>query len=324
MKIRSISKIVPAITGTSTRLIGTVDIDGSGTYHALGEVDPFILLSGGVIRQHGKPLFGPHPHRGHSVVSLLLNGRISSWDSFSNQVTTISAPASYWVDAGSGIFHDELSVIDNESDPQERMAVLQLWVGVREEDRLKPPTAQYDTNLPTEDILDPQGQKVIGMIRYFVSNEKTSIRTPHPITVALMQQQAGTTCHLPIPTSHGGFIVNLNGSDMIDDSGPTETPATFCGVTPTAVYDVAVLDNNNESGDDENANQVVEIKTSSKGPATYLMCTGERMKDVWCKKLVANGAIIAATPEEAREIAVQADGCSKRGLAGGSYAPFGL
>jgi redox-sensitive bicupin YhaK (pirin superfamily) len=125
-----------------TRLVGTVDVDGSGTQHPLDQVDPFILLDAASISKHNMPPFGNHPHRGHSVVTVLLRGSMKSWDSFSNTETTLTAPASYWVDAGSGLFHNEVSVINDEKDTAQHVGLLQLWVGVKQEDRLElPPSA---------------------------------------------------------------------------------------------------------------------------------------------------------------------------------------
>ena len=149
MKGRSIDRLVKFTqSGPLKRLIGTVDVDGAGTAHSLPEVDPFILLDAGTIPKHNLPPFGPHPHYGHSVVTILLQGRMRSWDSYHSDAPlhTITGPCSYWVDAGSGIFHDERSVI--ESDKDVPPILFQLWIGVKEEDRHKPPRIQVDEDLP--------------------------------------------------------------------------------------------------------------------------------------------------------------------------------
>ena len=75
---RTVSKIVPATQGKITRLIGTVDIDGNGTKHPLDQVDPFMLLDAGTLSKHAMPPFGAHPHRGHSVVTVLVMGFLHS------------------------------------------------------------------------------------------------------------------------------------------------------------------------------------------------------------------------------------------------------
>lgn len=316
---RTIARVVaPTITNPAiTRLIGTVDIDGAGTQHALPEVDPFILLDCGTVTQHNKPPFGPHPHRGHSVVTILLGGKVQSWDSFHGERKhVLSAPASYWVDAGSGVFHDEKSVIDNEEDPSQHMRLFQLWIGVSEADRLKPPRIQYSEKLPTLDCTDPSSGKVVGQAIYHVG-EGTGIETPHPISVAHITQLAGTTYHVPIVPTHGGFVIHMNGK------------ATYGGDDSTScvenVNTVLVLDNTDDDETKGGASYLqVTADAESSGGVEYLVCSGERIQEPWVKKLVANGAIITQTAEEARALAPKVEAMSKAGKAeGGSFAPFG-
>ena len=307
MSGRKISKIVPATPGKITRLIGTLDIDGNGTSHPIDQVDPFMLLDAGTISKHNMPPFGAHPHRGHSVVSVLLFGSLRSWDSFTQMDTTITGPASYWVDAGSGVFHDETAVIADESDPSQHVQMFQLWISVREEDRTKPAALQYDTNLPEQDLEDDMGN-VVGNIRYHVGGERKSIKTMHPIVVAHVTQNAGSTVKIPVEPTFGGFVAHIGGSAMYGDSlQSTSTP-----------YDVIVLDDANDTSEES----FLTIRAGENG-SNYLVCTGEKIGEPWSKKLAANGAIIAKSEKEARDIARQVEKASKVGLLSGNFWPFG-
>lgn len=315
---RSIEKIVPANSnGKIVRLLGTLDCDGAGTNHPLlPEVDPFILCDYGSIPKNGMPPFGAHPHRGHSVVTILLQGSVQSWDSFRTRAEThtLVAPASYWVDAGAGVFHEEMSVIADESDPLQHMQILQLWVGVTEADRAKPAKVQYDQDFPTFDCHDASSNKVIGKGIYHVGGT-TKIETPHPVTVVRITQEPGSTYKVPIDPKYGGFAVVLKGKATFGGGGK--------GVTTTKDYDVAVLasaSNNNNSVDN-----YLQVTTPDDGASCdYVVCTGQELHQSWAKKLCANGAIIAATPEEARALVPQVEAMSKAGKAGGSFAPFGM
>ena len=307
MSGRKISKIVPATPGKVTRLIGTLDIDGNGTEHPLDQVDPFMLLDAGTIPKHNMPPFGAHPHRGHSVVSVLLQGSLRSWDSFAQKDTTITGPASYWVDAGSGVFHDETTVIADESDPSQHVQMFQLWISVKEEDRAKPAALQYETNLPVQDLKDDMGH-VVGNICYHVGGECTSIKTMHPIVVAHVTQNAGSIVKIPIEPAFGGFIAHIRGTATYGDSPkPTSTP-----------YHVVVLDDTTNTEEE----YLLTIEAGNNG-ASYLVCTGEKIGEPWCKLLAANGAIIAKSETEARDIAVQVEKASKEGLASGNFSPYG-
>lgn len=308
---RTIERLVKPTKRGVLRLIGTVDVDGAGINHDLPEVDPFLLLDTGIIPKNNTPHFGAHPHRGHSVVTILINGKIKSWDSFRNDDHhVLSAPASYWVDAGSGVFHDETSVVENENDPSQFVHMFQLWVSVKEEDRHRAPRVQYDANLPTFQCMDPEGKTVVGTGTYHVG-DKTAIETPHPMTVAHIRQNAGTKYHYPINPTHGGFVVLLKGKDFASSS--------FGGTTPTEINDVLVLANGGSC-------EYLEITTDSNASdIEYLVCSGERIEEPWFKKLVADGAIIAKSAEEARSFVPQVEAMSKAGkVEGGSFAPFGM
>lgn len=300
---RAIERIVKGRgKGPLTRFIGTVDIDGNGTEHDLPEVDPFILLDGATIEKDDFPPFGVHPHRGHSVVTILLQGKMSSWDSVFQQKEFIEGPASYWVDAGSGVFHDERSVIKEANDLPPKL--YQLWIGVKEEDRSQPPKIQRDGQLPTFDCMDAEsGTKVVGNGIYYVG-EKTNIVTPHPITVAFIKQIAGSKYHFPMNPTHGGFIISTKGK------------ATFGGKTSDD-DDVLVLTNDADAAD------YLQIETTKEEDAQYLVCSGEKIGEKWVKKLVANGAIITANQQQAKDLAPKVETISKSGREGGSFAPFG-
>ncbi|GKZ00250.1 hypothetical protein MPSEU_000977900 [Mayamaea pseudoterrestris] len=316
---RTIDSVVPAKTsGQLSRLIGTVDIDGNGTQHSLTQVDPFIVLDKAVISKNKFPPFGSHPHSGHSVVTLLLKGKLESWDSISNETMILQGPASYFVDAGTGLFHDERSVIEDENDDAQQVHLLQLWMGVTHDKRLLPPRVQYETNLSAVPLHNDSDETAIGSIMYYVGGPSNSIETPHLIQVSVVHQIPNTTYRHDIDANHGGFIVNLN-----DDS--VKAQASFGGISPTGQNDVLVM---SLSGTKEASSSpsYLEITTSPEAAADYLIATGERIQEPWVKLLVADGAVIAATEGQARAKAKEMAQASVngKGVAGGSYAPFGV
>ena len=360
---RQIKKLVPAKHSNPAlqRLIGTVDIDGAGVDHVLDQVDPFMLLDYGTIPKNEMPPFGMHPHRGHSVVTILLKGSMKSVDSYTVKDAYIAGPASYWVDANSGIFHDEISIIKDESDPDQHVSLYQLWIMIKEEDRLQQPKLQYDTDLPLQDIHGSQNIKngddegvgdpvvpkkrkldgddsdvVVGSIRYFVGGENGKIKPRNPIIVAHVSQKPNTTYKFPMKKSYGGFVAYIAPTDESGASSSAATTVKFgsgdgpSNSVPTKLNDVLVLDdydNSNGDGDDDFL-EIVTTSTLGDGGnvAEYLICVGEKINQPWYKKLAANGAIIAKSPDEAREIATKVEGyakAGKSGVEGSSFAPFG-
>ena len=205
------------------------------------------------------------------------------------------------------MFHDETTVIPDESDPSQHVQLFQLWVSVKEEDRAKPAALQYETDLPSLEMKNDEGN-VVGKIRYYVGGECHSIKTMHPIVVAHVSQDAGTTVKIPIEPSFGGFVAHISGSAIYGDSSrSTSTP-----------YDVAVLDD----GTIDDAS-FLTVKAGSDDGASYLVCTGEKIGENWFKKLAANGAILASSEDQARRIATEVTQASKEGLKSGDFSPFG-
>jgi hypothetical protein len=55
-----------------------------------------------------------------------------------------------------------------------------------------------------------------------------------------------------------------------------------------------------------------------------MVCAGAKHGEAWVKKLVANGAIICATTEQAQDLAPKVEAYAAAGkVEGGSFAPFG-
>ena len=79
--------------------------------------------------------------------------------------------------------------------------------------------------------------------------------------------------------------------------------------------------------DDNKDANYIQITTSAeyigKSKSSYLICVGEKIDEPWYKKLTSNGAVVAKSKEEAREIASKVEEYSKEGLSSGNFAPFG-
>lgn len=302
---RKIASSIPATNkGSLNRIIGTTDIDGNGTHHPLEQVDPFLLLDHGSISKHGMPPFGTHPHRGHSVITILLHGKMQSWDSLTDETTTIEGPSSYWVDAASGVYHNESSIITDANDISQHVSAFQLWISIKEVERQCSPSLQYDGNLPLGEIRSSTdgGEEVVGTIRYFVGGDNTVIKTIRPVLVGLVTQRPGTTARIPIESKHGGFVVHIAGAATYGNRAEVTTTKNNALVFADA-----------EESDDSSSEDFLQVTTSCASSTSldevtlcqYLVCAGEKVEETWCKKLVANGAVIAKDEVEARAIAAQ-------------------
>jgi redox-sensitive bicupin YhaK (pirin superfamily) len=131
------------------RIIGSTDIDGKGTNHALASLDPFVFLDeslnpAGVAGLGG----GGHPHAGLTAITYLnpnrlgsssANGALQPWDNFNatNQPVN-NAGGVYVIASGRGVVHDERNITSSGV-----MHQFQLWVD--------PGHKSYASNNETED-----------------------------------------------------------------------------------------------------------------------------------------------------------------------------
>ncbi|MFK7786126.1 MAG: pirin family protein, partial [Crocinitomicaceae bacterium] len=125
----------------------TIDMGGFPVKQALPtqnvpNVDPYLLL------HHAKtePLFdrsariqgiGPHPHRGFSPVTFVIEGEVHHRDSRGNSQVAIAGEVQ-WMHAGAGIIHSERP---SQNSVEKRMdqEIVQLWINSPAEAKMKQP-----------------------------------------------------------------------------------------------------------------------------------------------------------------------------------------
>lgn len=124
-----------------------IDMDGFPVKQALPaqnvpNVDPFLLLHHGQI----KPIFkrpakvqgiGPHPHRGFSPVTFVIEGEIHHRDSRGNSQVA-KAREVQWMHAGAGIIHSERPS-DNTIKQKMNQEIVQLWINSPATSKMKEP-----------------------------------------------------------------------------------------------------------------------------------------------------------------------------------------
>lgn len=136
---KTVKALLPAIE---------IDMGGFPVKQALpkqqfDQLDPFLLLHHGhakyssrrPAKQQG---IGPHPHRGFSPVTFVIQGAVHHRDSRGNsQVAT--AGEVQWMNAGAGIIHSERpsELLAEEGGRQE---IVQLWVNTPANKKMLPPS----------------------------------------------------------------------------------------------------------------------------------------------------------------------------------------
>jgi quercetin 2,3-dioxygenase len=129
----------------------TIDMGGIPVKQALPtnrveQVDPFLLL------HHAKFTYtsdapalhqgiGPHPHRGFSPVTFVVEGEVHHRDSWGNNQVAKEGEVQ-WMHAGAGIIHSERpsQKLANENGKQE---IVQLWINTPAARKMQQPVYQY-------------------------------------------------------------------------------------------------------------------------------------------------------------------------------------
>ncbi|MGB1247517.1 MAG: pirin family protein [Chitinophagales bacterium] len=115
-------------------------------------VDPFLLLhharfgykdSAPAIQQG----LGPHPHRGFTPVTFIIEGEVHHRDSRGNSQVAKEGEVQ-WMHAGVGIIHSERPS-QGLADRNGKQEIIQLWINSPAISKMKPPSYQY---VPKNDI----------------------------------------------------------------------------------------------------------------------------------------------------------------------------
>ena len=189
------------------------------------QIDPFLLLHHGTfpIDKLQKALHqgvGPHPHRGFSPVSFVLNGEVHHRDSLRNS-SIISKGGIQWVNSGRGIVHSERpsEKLVESGNPME---VIQLWINVPTEKKMEP--ASYHA-YQKEEL--PEVKLGEGAVAKIITGSLLDTKGPVPakseMTIAWAYLDADSSVELPVQTDHNFALYIPKGSGKIEGYGLAET-----------------------------------------------------------------------------------------------------
>jgi quercetin 2,3-dioxygenase len=259
------------------RAIGTIDMDGQGTAHALAAVDPFIFMDEARIEGHSSSSFQKHPHTGLVAVTYLLEGTVHAWDNIHGATPELNHVGGvYCVDAGRGIVHGEAPI---EGDRKVRL--LQMWYnpGLYE---FPLPKANYQLfqpgELPVYEDENVWVKVIIGEALHLTS--PVSTRWPICYTHIRLAPQKSYRFEMPDPQRQG-FIYVLEGQGAfgIHDTNGTEGQCL-------------VLDSEITSS--------ILIKNPNAHPLEFILAVGQPHNKPFVKLLGHGGALVAGTELHAR------------------------
>lgn len=117
------------------------------------QIDPFLLLHHANFdyRDDAPAIhqgIDPHPHRGFSPVTFIIEGEVHHRDSHGNNQIAKKGEVQ-WMHAGAGIVHSERPSQDL-ADQNGRQEIIQLWINSPANKKMQPPNYQYipETDIP--------------------------------------------------------------------------------------------------------------------------------------------------------------------------------
>ncbi|GLR19027.1 pirin family protein [Portibacter lacus] len=177
------------------------------------QVDPFLLLHHGKVKYSSRrPArhqgVDPHPHRGFSPVTFVVQGEVHHRDSRGNSQIA-KAGEVQWIHAGAGIIHSER--------PSEAMAesgthqeFIQIWINSPQESKMKIPEYIYIDNDSFKRTESEDG---------FIKNKVIDDIGQSPLLIIWAEGQKKGTTTYQIPEGYNSAIYLIKGKMRIKGFG---------------------------------------------------------------------------------------------------------
>ncbi len=259
-----------------------VDMGGIKVKQALptrnvNQVDPFLLLHHGefTFTDHAPALhqgLGPHPHRGFTPVSFVIEGEVHHRDSRGNSQIANKGEVQ-WMFAGAGIIHSERPSqhLAGKNGTQE---VVQLWINSPASKKMNPPRYQYIAEKDIPYIFSENQLVRNKVIAGSLNGMSGKIETESDLLVIWSEAKAGGSFTLPIANHFNSMLYLIRGELKIGGYGKVDKETLV-------VFD----------------NQPGEIEVLSSSDTQFLLLAGSPINE----KVVQQGPYVMNTETEILE-----------------------
>ncbi len=187
--------------------------------------DPFLLLHHTRTKYSGRrPAkhqgVGPHPHRGFSPVTFIIEGEVHHRDSFGHSQVAKEGEVQ-WIHAGAGIVHSERpsKALAEKGGHQE---IVQLWINSPAEKKMVPPTYHY---VPNEELtlFSSEDKKITNkLIAGTYENQTGKIRPQSELLVIWGVGEKGGYQQLTVPRGFNSMLYLVKGNISLKEYGLLE------------------------------------------------------------------------------------------------------
>lgn len=206
MTQRSVTQIFPALTqseGAGATVHRTIGRRG------LMSLDPFLLLDEFELKE-GAGGFPEHPHRGFETVTYMFTGKMRHQDNKGGG-GVIGPGDAQWMTAGQGLIHSEMPVLDADSQQDQTVHGMQLWVNLPAHDKMKAPAYQ-DVTEDNLVIIHQEGAEIRLIAGEYQGHQGPVSGVQLNPTYMDVHMQADSSLSLELPQDHTAFIYLLDGS----------------------------------------------------------------------------------------------------------------
>lgn len=190
---------------------------------AVDQVDPFLLLHhhkttlqpGGHPRSLGVP---PHPHRGFSPVTFVIQGQVHHRDSLGNS-TVVGPGGVQWLKSGRGITHSERPSMELAANGGTQ-EILQLWVNLPAKHKMDAPSYW---NLAPEQmpLVGPAGSS-LRLASGKMEDKTGPVQDEAAVTAVFGQLEAGSSFAFPVLKGQNALVYAINGNISVSGFGLVE------------------------------------------------------------------------------------------------------
>ena len=186
------------------------------------QVDPFLLLHHGSVKYSSRrPAkiqgVGPHPHRGFSPVTFVIEGEVHHRDSRGNNQIA-KAGEVQWMHSGAGIIHSERPS-EAAVEKGGRQEIIQLWINSPAARKMDQPDYQHipDTAMPL--IVSSDGKVSSKLVAGSYQDHSSNTRTQSPLMIMWGQAQKGGQEHFSIPDGYNALVYLIKGQAQLAGYG---------------------------------------------------------------------------------------------------------
>jgi len=190
------------------------------------QIDPFLLLHHGHTQFYNDRLakhqgIGPHPHRGFSPVTFVIEGEVHHRDSWENNQIAKKGEVQ-WLNAGAGIIHSERpsqKMIENNNFQE----IIQLWINTPASKKMQPPEYYYlsEDNIP---VFNSKDKKIKNKLITGTYNElEGRINSKSELLIIWSTGKVGGRETFEIPKGYNCMLYVIKGSLRIKEYGLVES-----------------------------------------------------------------------------------------------------